>query len=55
MLPKVQRVKMGQALAGQRARVWADELTVHVTVGGNLIKIARTGIRTAFGRLALTI
>ena len=38
VLPRVQRLKLGPALAGQAARVWADEVTVHVTVGGQLIK-----------------
>jgi transposase InsO family protein len=38
VLPRVQRLKMGQALAGQVARVWADEATVHVTIGGQLAK-----------------
>jgi hypothetical protein len=39
VLPRVQRLKMGQGMAGQAARVWADEVTVHVSVGG---KLART-------------
>jgi transposase InsO family protein len=38
VLPRVQRLKIGQALAGQVARVWADEVTVHVTAGGQLVK-----------------
>ena len=38
VLPRVQRLKMGPALAGQAARVWADEVTVHVTIGGQLVK-----------------
>jgi hypothetical protein len=38
VLPRVQRLKLGQALAGQAARVWADEVTVHVTIGGRLVK-----------------
>ena len=29
---------MGPALAGQAARVWADEVTVHVSIGGQLVK-----------------
>ena len=35
---RVQRLKMGPALAGQAARVWADEVTVHVSIGGQLVK-----------------
>ena len=38
VLPRVQRLKMGPALAGQVARVWADEVTVHVSIGGQLVK-----------------
>ena len=38
VLPRVQRLKMGPALAGQAARVWADEVTVHVSIGGQLVK-----------------
>jgi hypothetical protein len=38
VLPRAQRLKMGPALAGQAARVWADEITVHVTVAGQLLK-----------------
>ena len=38
VLPRVQRLKMGQAMAGQAARVWADEVTVHVSIGGQLVK-----------------
>ena len=39
VLPRVQRLKMGQALAGQAARVWADEATVHVSAGGRLVTV----------------
>ena len=38
VLPGVQRLKLGPALAGQAARVWADEVTVHVSIGGQLVK-----------------
>jgi hypothetical protein len=38
VLPRVQRLKLGPGLAGQAARVWADEATVHVTIGGKLLK-----------------
>ncbi|WP_300605988.1 IS481 family transposase [Trebonia sp.] len=38
VLPRVQRLKLGPALAGQVARVWADEVTVHVLIGGQLVK-----------------
>ena len=44
VLPRVQRLKMGPAMAGQSARVWADEVTVHVTVGGQMIKIVPSSL-----------
>ena len=34
----MQRIKLGSARAGQLAHVWADEFTVHVLIGGQLIK-----------------
>jgi transposase InsO family protein len=39
VLPRGQRLKLGPALAGQAARVWADEATVHVTVAGKLVTV----------------
>jgi hypothetical protein len=38
VLPRVQRLKLGPALAGRVARVWADEVTVHVLIDGQLVK-----------------
>ena len=38
VIPAVQRIKMGPARAGQLAHVWADEFTVHVLIGGQLVK-----------------
>ena len=38
VLPAVQRIKMGAERAGQLAHVWADEFTVHVLIGGQLVK-----------------
>jgi hypothetical protein len=35
---------MGQDRAGQVARVWADEATVHVTIGGQLVKTVASGL-----------
>lgn len=37
-LPRVQRLKLGPARAGQVSRVWADKVTVHVMIGGQLVK-----------------
>ncbi|RBM21192.1 IS481 family transposase [Streptomyces sp. PT12] len=38
VLPRIQRVRLGQEYAGQRARVWADEHTIHVLIDGKPIK-----------------
>jgi transposase InsO family protein len=38
VIPAVQRIKMGAGRAGQLAHVWADESTVHVLIGGQLVK-----------------
>jgi hypothetical protein len=38
VIPAVQRIKMGTERAGQLAHVWADEFTVHVLIGGQLVK-----------------
>jgi transposase InsO family protein len=44
VLPRVQRIRMGQERAGQVARVWADEGTVHVTIGGQLVKTVASSL-----------
>jgi hypothetical protein len=38
VIPAVQRIKMGAQRAGQLAHVWADEFTIHVLIGGQLVK-----------------
>ena len=38
VIPRVQRIRMGAGRAGQRAHVWADELSVHVLIDGELVK-----------------
>jgi hypothetical protein len=38
VIPAVQRIKMGAERAGQLAHVWADEFTIHVLIGGQLVK-----------------
>ncbi|KNB49343.1 IS481 family transposase [Streptomyces caatingaensis] len=40
VLPRVQRVKLSKDYAGRRARVWADEHTVHITIDGELVRSA---------------
>jgi hypothetical protein len=44
VLPRVQRLKMGVPAAGQVARVWADEVAVHVTISGQLVKTVPSGL-----------
>ncbi|MGW7276240.1 IS481 family transposase [Streptomyces sp. NPDC054864] len=38
VLPRVQRVRLGKEYAGRRARVWADEQTVHIVIDGELVR-----------------
>jgi Integrase core domain len=38
VIPAVQRIKLGPARAGQLAHVWADEYSIHVLIGGQLVK-----------------
>lgn len=38
VLPRVQRVRLGKEYAGRRARVWADEQTVHIVIDGQLVR-----------------
>jgi transposase InsO family protein len=38
VIPAVQRIKMGAERAGQLAHVWADEFSIHVLIGGQLVK-----------------
>jgi transposase InsO family protein len=44
VLPRVQRLRMGAERAGQVARVWADEATVHVTIGGQVVKTVASSL-----------
>ncbi|WP_327584615.1 integrase core domain-containing protein [Nonomuraea sp. NBC_00507] len=38
VLPRVQRIRLGEAFAGRQAHVWADEHNVHVLIDGELVK-----------------
>jgi transposase InsO family protein len=38
VLPRVQRIRMGQALAGRLVRVWVDQRSVHLLYQGQLVK-----------------
>ncbi|MEY9969600.1 transposase InsO family protein [Streptacidiphilus sp. MAP12-16] len=38
VLPRVQRVRFGKDYAGRRVHVWVDELTIHISLDGKLIK-----------------
>jgi hypothetical protein len=44
VIPAVQRIKMGPARAGQLAHIWADEFSIHVLIGGQLIKTVPSGL-----------
>jgi transposase InsO family protein len=44
VIPAVQRIKMGAERAGQLAHVWADEFTVHVLIGGQLVKTVSSSL-----------
>jgi hypothetical protein len=44
----VQRIKMGTQRAGQLAHVWADEFTVHVLIGGQLVKTVPSSLNAVF-------
>lgn len=41
VLPRVRRVRLGKDHAGRRARVWGDELTVHISLDGELVQERR--------------
>ena len=38
VIPSVQRVRMGAQHAGKRAHVWADELSIHISIDQQVIK-----------------
>ncbi|MFF3160152.1 integrase core domain-containing protein, partial [Streptomyces sp. NPDC057910] len=38
VLPRVQRVRLREDYAGRRARVWADEHTIHIVIDGELVR-----------------
>ncbi len=40
VLPRVQRVRLGKEHAGHRVRVWVDELTIHISLDGEVVKSA---------------
>jgi hypothetical protein len=44
VLPRVQRIKMGAERAGRLAHVWADEHSVHVLIGGELVKTVASNL-----------
>lgn len=46
VLPQAQRIKMGQARAGELAHVWADEHSVHILIGGQLVKTVTSNLST---------
>jgi hypothetical protein len=44
VLPRLQRIKMGPARAGQVAHVWADEFSVHVLIDGVVVKTVASNL-----------
>jgi hypothetical protein len=46
VLPRTQRIKMGPAYAGQLAHVWADEHSVHILIGGHLVRTLPSNLST---------
>jgi hypothetical protein len=47
VLPRVQRIKMGSALGGQLAHVWADEHSVHVLIDGTSVRTLPSNLSAA--------
>lgn len=47
VLTRVQRVKMGPERAGQLARIWADEHSVHILIDGALVKTVASNLAPA--------
>ncbi|WP_328759893.1 MULTISPECIES: integrase core domain-containing protein [Streptomyces] len=50
VLPRVQRVRLGKEYAGRRARVWADEHTVHIDQERRVVSRRRQPARTLDAR-----
>jgi transposase InsO family protein len=46
VLPRAQRIKMGPTHAGQPAHVWADEHSVHILIGGQLVRTLPSNLST---------
>ena len=47
VLPRVQRVRMSTADAGRLAHVWADEHSIHILLGGQLVKTVASNLAPA--------
>ena len=44
VLPRVQRVRMAATHIGQLAHVWADEHSLHIQIGGELVKTVASNL-----------
>jgi hypothetical protein len=44
VLPRIQRIRMGPQHAGQLAHVQTDEHSVHIRIGGGLVKTAASNL-----------
>jgi hypothetical protein len=47
VLPRVQRIRLGAAHVGRLAHVWADEHSVHVSLGGQVVRTAVSNLSAA--------
>jgi len=47
VLPRVQRVRMASAHVEQLAHVWADEHSIHIQIGGELVKTVASNLDLA--------
>jgi hypothetical protein len=47
VLPRVQRIRMGQALTGRLVRIWVDQRSVHVHYQGQLVKTVPSNLSAA--------
>ena len=47
VLPRIQRIRTDPEHAGQLAHVWADEHSLHILIGGTLVKTAVSNLAPA--------
>lgn len=47
VLPRIQRIRMTSAHIGELAHVWADEHSIHIQIGGKLVKTVASNLIAA--------